>query len=339
EVLRVLDAPAGFTSTAERQRTTTPTQALFLLNGDWPLARARQIAMKTGDVSKLWKALLGRDPSETEVQRAESFLQTRLDDYREHSSLEAKTLPKPGVFKPETAHERLVFNQVEREGEDFTIEAIIELNSLHPGEGVRTIASRWNGGVSSLESCGWRFGVAGAKAGASAGCLVMHFVGENENAAFANETVVSSLKLELNTRYHVAAYASSSDQSVTFRVRVASAPTTDIKSQTVKHRPLEKIGTGVAPLVLGGLSIKNDDLFDGRIENARLSVGPFPIDSTLSPQQWTPQLAVWEASEASALSVKWQGSVSSAKPPDPKQLAFSDLCHVLMNTSEFFYLN
>lgn len=339
EVFHVLDAPMGFTSTAERQRTTTPTQALFLLNGEWPLAQAKQIAAKNRGLPQLWQALLGRPPTAGEIKRAEAFLRIRQDDHRERVSVEAQTPPEPGAFKPETVHERLVFNSAEREGEDFTIEAVIELASLHPGDGVRTIASRWNGGVSSLESCGWRFGVAGAKAGSSAGCLVMHFVGENENANFADETVMSSLKLTLGTRYYVAAYASSSDQSVTFQIRPASAPTTQVKSETVKHRPLEKIGTGIAPLVLGGLSVKNDDLFDGRIEHARLSVGPFPIDSSLAPESWSRQLAIWRADSPPLTLTKWQGSASSAKPPDPRQLAFADLCHVLMNVSEFFYLN
>jgi hypothetical protein len=44
ELLRALDMPAGFASTAERQSTTTPTQALQFLNGDWLLARSRKLA-------------------------------------------------------------------------------------------------------------------------------------------------------------------------------------------------------------------------------------------------------------------------------------------------------
>ena len=42
ELLRSLDAPAGFSSIADRQTTSTPLQALLFSNGDWPLQRARR---------------------------------------------------------------------------------------------------------------------------------------------------------------------------------------------------------------------------------------------------------------------------------------------------------
>ena len=44
ELLRAMDAPAGFTSIAERQGTSTPLQALLFMNGDWMIARARKLA-------------------------------------------------------------------------------------------------------------------------------------------------------------------------------------------------------------------------------------------------------------------------------------------------------
>jgi len=339
ELLRALDAPTGFTSTAERQRTTTPTQALFLLNGDWPLARARNIAAKSPAVADLWQAILGRAPTPEENARASAFLERRLAETHPKESTVDAAPESPGRFKPESARERLALADVEREGEDFTLEAIVEVASLHPGEGMRTIASRWNGGLSSLESCGWSLGVAGEKSASGAGTLQMRFVGENENANFATESVDSKLKLQVDTRYYVAAYASSSDQTVTFRVKPLNAPESAMAIDTVKHRSLEKIGTGAAPLVLGGLAVRNDDLFDGRIEVARLSVGPFPIDSPLAPDSWQPQLALWQSNRHLATNASWLGSAASTAPSDPHQLAMADLCHVLLNTSEFLYLH
>jgi hypothetical protein len=44
ELLRAMDAPAGFSSIADRQGTSTPLQALLFMNGDWMITRARRLA-------------------------------------------------------------------------------------------------------------------------------------------------------------------------------------------------------------------------------------------------------------------------------------------------------
>ena len=43
-LMRAFDAPDGFTSTAQRDQSTTATQALTLMNGDWSLQRAEALA-------------------------------------------------------------------------------------------------------------------------------------------------------------------------------------------------------------------------------------------------------------------------------------------------------
>ena len=82
ELLRALDMPGGFASTAERQSTTTPTQALQLINGDWLLARASKLAARVHGIDEAWLAVLGRPPEPQEKTTAEAFSE-KADQGRE----------------------------------------------------------------------------------------------------------------------------------------------------------------------------------------------------------------------------------------------------------------
>ena len=83
EVLKGFDSPTGFNSTPVRDATTTPGQALLLMNGDWMLQRARQFAEQLrsihGDdsaamVQEAYQRCYGRNPNPEETQMALSFL-------------------------------------------------------------------------------------------------------------------------------------------------------------------------------------------------------------------------------------------------------------------------
>lgn len=78
EFLQQFNAPAGFVSVSERQSTTTPTQALYLFNGDWVLARARAVASRVSGPEELWQRVLGRELQPRELALAEDFLRERL---------------------------------------------------------------------------------------------------------------------------------------------------------------------------------------------------------------------------------------------------------------------
>src|SRR5690606_8065810 len=131
---------AGFTSTSERPSTTTPTQALLFLNGDWPLARAQRLAATASSVDALWQAALGRPPTPWESSQAEAFLRQRMEEIQPPTADGTEAAAEPGLFKHGTPHERLLVRTREREGEDFTIEAIIQVDSLDPDDGIRSIA-------------------------------------------------------------------------------------------------------------------------------------------------------------------------------------------------------
>jgi hypothetical protein len=84
-LLDAFDAPDGYTSTGRRNTTTTPTQALLLINGAWPLARARAFARRLeeaatqgGDgrdcVVNAYRLAFGREPESGELATGTRFL-------------------------------------------------------------------------------------------------------------------------------------------------------------------------------------------------------------------------------------------------------------------------
>jgi hypothetical protein len=96
ELLHALDAPAGFQSSPDRQSTTTPTQALLMVNGDWPLARAQKLAARSATPEEAWQFALGRAPTPGEAQLAREFLER-------HRGAPAEAAPAAAV--PEDAAE------------------------------------------------------------------------------------------------------------------------------------------------------------------------------------------------------------------------------------------
>ncbi len=82
-MLGAFDAPDGNTTTALRNVTTTPTQSLLMINGKWPLDRARAFANRlsrefSGDEIRVRRAFAlayGRTPADDEVASAVAFLE------------------------------------------------------------------------------------------------------------------------------------------------------------------------------------------------------------------------------------------------------------------------
>jgi hypothetical protein len=339
DLLRSFDAPAGFLSSSERQRTTTPSQALLLLNGDWPLERARKVAARVDSVPDAWQRILGRPPTAAEAAQAEAFLGRMTRDEFAMDVAATGTNVVAGRFRPDSLRERLQVNRNDREGEDFSVEAVVTVENYAAGEGFRTIVSRWNGGRSAVESCGWSLGVAGLGSREKGGTLVLRMVGVDANDAFAFESVPSGLKLATNTAYYVAAYLSSSDHTVTFRAKPLRDATATMQTATVKHLPLDRISAGRSPLMIGGIAEHKQDLFEGQIETVRVSVGPFPSDAPTAWETWQPTMFLWNSRQTGGEQLAWLGLPPKTGTQDRRRQALADLCHVLMNSNEFIYLH
>ena len=84
EVLKGFDSPTGFNSTPVRDATTTPGQALLMVNGDWTLKRskafAKQLQQSHGQNKEAWikhayEKCYGREPNLIEIKSATAFLE------------------------------------------------------------------------------------------------------------------------------------------------------------------------------------------------------------------------------------------------------------------------
>ena len=342
ELLRALDMPAGFASTAERQSTTTPTQALQLLNGDWLLARSRKLADRVESIDDAWLAVLGRPPSKSERETAEGFLKKRAGTATPPAEKSAEATEQIGGFKENSPHERLIVQNGEKEGDEFTVEAIASLNSIDVNASVRTIASRWNGGKDSLESFGWSLGVTGEKSRYKPRNIIVQVVGEDENANIGYQVVPSNIHIELGRRYHIAARVSCVGHNVTFSVRDLDTPRAAVQSAVVPMDIRSKLSLGASQLVIGGLNKRAPThQWDGQIEALRVVSGAL-ADKALNadPEKWSAGLITWRSADPLTSQFAWNGSdTKTVEADDPYRQAMNDLCQILLNTNEFFYLH
>ena len=342
EILQSLDMPAGFSSTSERQSTTTPTQALLLLNGDWALGRARKLGEQVRTVEEAWTRVLGRLPSEKERAIAEAYLRSNSGASSEDKGASAAIDVKAGEFREKSAQERLLISAEAREGDDFTVEAHVSLDSIDANASVRTVASRWSGAKDSVEGYGWSLGVTGMKSRYGAQTLIVQLCGEDENANSGYEVVASKIRIEFGRRYHVAATVSCQERQVRFRVQDLSTPGQPVQEASVPHSIRSKISEGASGLVFGGLNKRLPaHQWDGFIYAARVIHGWLddvawggPVDG------WATGIARWIAGGSVGAGMQWSGvERHGVDPSDPRRRAMNDLCQVLLNANEFFYLH
>jgi hypothetical protein len=228
-----------------------------------------------------------------------------------------------------------------KEGDEFTLEAIVTVESVDAAAAVRTMVSRWSGEKSSLEAHGWALGLTGRNSAHKPFNLILQLVGEDDNMNTSYEVAASGIILKLNTRYHVAARVSCAAGTVAFAVQDLSDPGAGCRSATVKHSIVGKLGTGQATPVIGGLYRRSPHQFDGKIEAVHIVSGLLP-DDTLSadPERWPEAGAmVWNGKRPNAPGFEWSGGATLAESADSRERAMADLCHVLLNSNEFVYLH
>jgi hypothetical protein len=343
ELLFALDMPAGFASASERQSTTTPTQALQLLNGDWVLARARKLASRAQTIDDAWLAVFGRAPRGEERATADAFLEKRIreaEKQRDSSESEEKEAPR-GLFKIGSAHERLVVQSSEREGDDFTVEAVVNLDSIDVNAELRTLVSRWNGGKGNLESFGWSIDVTGVKSRYQPRNILMQLVGVDENRNIGYQVVASNLRLQVGRRQQLVVHVSGSRREVIFILRDLDTPGAAAQTATVPMDDLSKLSQGDSPIVLGGLSLRRTTRqWEGAIAALRIVAGRIPDKSlNADPGKWRNGVVVWRATDEPSPRFTWIGADGAAEENDPRRQAMTDLCQALLNSNEFFYLH
>ena len=172
--------------------------------------------------------------------------------------------------------------------------------------------------------------------------VTYQIVGEDENANIGYQVVPANIHIEVGRRYHLVARVSSSRHHVAFTVRDLDTPGAAVQSSVAALEPLSKISQGASPVVLGGLSKRTPTRqWDGLIEALRIVPG-YVADHALNvdPANWNAGFVVWRAADPPSPKFAWIDSDSGASEEnDPFRQAMTDLCKVLLNSNEFFYLH
>lgn len=375
--LNTFDGPDGFNSCTRRDVTTTAPQALVMLNNAFLNQRASQIATlaaaepaEDAGIDRAFTLVLGRQPNGEESSQARDFLTAIRTEIAGGpvNNAPAKGAPKvqTTAFKPfpknSYSGEQAVnlqpnslFEKIEvvknprHEGDTFTVEAVISLDSYFPDAAVRTIASRWNdNGDLTADSYGWSFGITSEKSKYKPGNLIVQLTGLDTAGNPRYEVLASDLRIERQKPYYVAAViaagASKDGGSVTFHVKDLSDPAAKPQSVVVPHAFAGSISRPDRKLHLGGRDAANHQ-FDGAIARFRLTDRALPADQLIIGRQPAADPIIEGLFSDPTLSDRFVRTEPSASPTapakkaDPRLAAYVDLSLALLNSNEFLYVD
>ncbi|MDF1814710.1 MAG: DUF1549 and DUF1553 domain-containing protein [Verrucomicrobiales bacterium] len=372
ELLNCFDAPMGFQSAPQRPETTTPTQSLLMINDSWPLDRAKAFAKslqftENGDwrknITSAYQRALGRQPGETEIDKAKHFIQTltslRGDDDQSKEITKLGFRSNSEKFKSvkdiELGSQALNlqrgsrFEQLEidstlgPEHDAFTIEAVAHLDSIYPNGTVNTLVSRWD---DSRSSSGWFLCVTSTKSRYQPRNLLLVLNGVDYEGQPKYEVVVSNLRVPVGKAVYIGASVAAHPISkgakqgeVTFYLKDLSDSKAKMETVTVSHSVIGKLNDSTFPVVIGGRS-QVGHLWDGQVSRLTLSENQLPKEQLLlhQPAPGLKRILDLNFSKSTdrspAPNASWYGRGAS----DSLQDSVTDFCHLLFNSNEFLYL-
>lgn len=363
-LLDVFDAPLWFNSASARDTTTTPVQSLYLFNGQMLLQRSRALANRAikeveddeQRVDRLYRLVFGRAPTSEEREAALTFVreQERTIDvkkagsaaaafvagkipYRDGQAAEVTLGKHPGFHVPHAPT---------MPTGDFTIEAFIFPRTIADSGAVRTIVAKWNG---STKNPGWGFGITGKQSRRKPQTVVMQMIGKKRNGTVGEEAIFSDQHIQLNKPYYLAASVKLATPKargeVTFYLKDLANDDEPLLVARVPH----EIESGVEndlPLMLGARM--GGSGFDGLIDDIRLSKGALGVSQLLFTTEGVQKQTVgyWQFEAKPNVFSNTVGSDLEIRPATPTpaaardatRTAWSDLCHILLNASEFLYV-
>ncbi len=376
--LNTFDGPDGFNSCARRDVTTTAPQALVMLNNDFVNARAATVAEQALDaggtaeaIDRAFELVLGREPSAEELSQAEAFLEIQAAEAAKPITPKDGGMPEPKVkttaFKdfpknplsadqavnvqPDSFYERVEIRDLPRhEGDSFTVQAVLSLDSLYPDASVRTIAGRWSGNSSDLDTTGfgWSLGITSEKSRYQPNNLIMQIVGEDIAGNPRYEVIASDLRIPTRTPYYVAAVIETDTTkeggTVTFYAKDLSDPQAKVQTAIVPHPFAGPISRPERRLYLGGRD-QRSSMFDGSIARFVLTDHPLKAEELLVGKKPAGDALVSAAFSQPKLSAPFVRTVPVAmqkelgQPSDPRFASFVDLSLALLNSNEFLYID
>jgi hypothetical protein len=346
-LLDAFDQPEAFASAAGRMVTTTPTQALLMINGTWTRERAdafaKRLARSADPVETAYRLAFGRSPRPGEREEALAFLRRGGVERKEGPAEDplVQTTPHRGGqsvrIRSSHVEDRLLLpDHPSLPSGGFTVEAIVLLDSLYEDAAVRVIASQWKGQV---EERGWSFGVTSLKSKHEPRNLILQLIGDG-----GYEVIASDLRVELHKTQYVAVSVDPSGRSVFF-LKDLSDPDSQLRTASVRHK---KTGgyRSAAALVIGGRDGPAGHGWDGLIDEIRISGAARPREQLLLYEAESGAVvAHWKFEQDPGVLAECRGRLRPlarrAAPAAPAQAnrPLVDFCHAILNSSEFLYVD
>lgn len=369
-LLEAFDLPFFMSSSSSRDTTTSPIQSLLLMNSQTMIKHAENLAKyvtaKTsasqGDLTErirqLWWTVLGREPGLDEIQQARQFL-SQQEAFRVNASKSGSAPVQLATGKvPYRDGQAILFQdgqdkdqllvppKTEMNVDDFTIEAHLQVRSIYSGGEVRTIIAKTS---PEAPRSGWMFGITGKASRRKPQTLVLQIFGKDARGSAQEAVLFSDHHLELNKPYYVA---------VSVRLAKGNEPGTAtfyLKDLSNEEEPvmtaeapvsLTSINTNDAALTIGSRG-QRDWRFDGLIDDIRLSNAALQAEELLLTGERTHPATIgyWKFEPNPGI---FHNSLPGGPPlvtrnqnqyASPAEAAFIDLCHVLLNSNEFLYID
>lgn len=350
--LDAFDLPDRMTSSPSRNVTTSPSQSLLLINGSWTLDRASEMAKRifgdgTGSLeSQLREACLsalGHPPSEAVLSRLVKYAD-ETTHIRESDSAQLQPQIGTQVLEVSDAETSPAVQSTSNEnlpGEQFSLQTTLFLRSLYPDSTVRTIASQWD---SNTSHPGWALGVTSTKSGFQPRNLIFQFVGKDASGQRKYEVVPSGIHLELNRPYSIGGAVNLSDPTAAGVLFVVKDLTTnDVQTANVPHTVIQS-EENPDPFMLGGRAHQKRHKWDGWIDqvtflNVTLSEAQLRDDSYVPAPAMI--VGTWDFDQ-SALPITdstHQRTLLAQGVSIETPQALIDICHILLNSNEFIYID
>lgn len=374
-LLESFDSPSGFASVASRNATTTATQSLLMFNGDWTLKRSEAMAKRLHRaygtdyetiVRESFRECFGRPPEPAELEAAIRFIEEQVAYNRDLNKAKDGEIPSTALLdEPQMHRWNTAFNISDKTPhqfltlpdtrslpvDNFTIEAIVFNRTLFNDASVRTIASHWNG---SNSTPGWNFGITSKKSAYRPRNLILQLIGNDKNGDVKYEVVPSNIRIPSDKPYYVAAAVDFEAGTATFFARDMSYDESELETVVVKHSIVSDCGSNSLRFSVGGRDSQSPHNWDGLIDEVRLTKSAIQDESKIlinTPNDLVTEdtVGMWQfvrsdprgplADVADDTRDLQLSKRSDRRGLDAVQIALSDFCHVLLNSSEFQFVD
>jgi hypothetical protein len=374
-LLDVFDLPQFFSSESSRNTTTTPVQSLMLINSPEMFRYATSFAesiwegasTQSDRIREVYQRAYTRLPTPRELAAASQFLKTHEQRLEEQAreTLVAKVAEREtgripyrdgqAIFvskeKQEVAGPMHIPDDRRLDLERWSVETYFQIRSIDESAAVRTTVAKWSGNSGEP---GWTFGVTGKGSRRKPQTLVVVMWGKKRDGKFGEAAIFSDQFVELNKPYFAAASIEpATDEKpgvVTFHLKDLSNDDDPMSTVQVEHEIVGGFKNN-EPLTIGACGTKKRAVFDGLIDDVRISNGVVPESrllltaesvaaSTVGYWRFESDPGVMRDSSTNALNIYDRQESQEAKKPEEFALtAFVDLCHAILNSNEFLYVD